>query len=625
MRIFNSAPFKRPLIALGAAALGLTLVAAPHMQPATTAHAAESCPADKRNLMPVRGGRYYFSGVNVPWQSGGYGADFGTVEEWGQHAYSPARTEAMFADLASKGVNSVRWWVFTDGRGAPEFGAASGGQVTGLDASTLPSLADAAQQAAKHNIQIVFTLWSFDMLMADSTAWERGEHAGGHRDLIVDAATRKSFIDKALIPMLRYQVPGTSYTLGTHPNIYGWEVINEPEFAIKEIGTPNAEIAQPVSLAEMQRFVAEVAGAIHRNSNQTVTVGSAAMKWNSDKGPGTQGNWWKDSALTAYDAQGYLDYYQIHYYGWMNGDGVSWSYSPLVVGWNAGAFDKPVVIGEHPANAVGTNQGVGGMLSGFLGNCYAGAWGWSYEPVDGNGSWGDLATAMGQFNSANAALVKLPASGSPAPTATPVAPTATKVPPTATPVAPTATPAAPTATKVPPTATPVAPTATKVPPTATPVAPTATTAPVPSGSALIYGDSLAAGWSNWSWNTTVNFSSKESYRTGTSAMKVTYTAGWGGLYLHTDAPVSTAGFGKLSLWVNGGTKGGQPLKLYIRSGNGTLSSAVSLPTPRANRWLRVEVPLSQLGSPASLSEIFIQEAGGAARPAFYLDGLELLP
>ncbi len=71
----------------------------------------------------------------------------------------------------------------------------------------------------------------------------------------------------------------------------------------------------------------------------------------------------------------------------------------------------------------------------------------------------------------------------PAPTPTPVPPTATPKPPEPTkPPAPTATPVPPTATPVPPTATPVPPTATPAPPTPTlaPGAPTPTRTPTPT-------------------------------------------------------------------------------------------------------------------------------------------------
>lgn len=398
---------RRAFTIFGVTTLALSIWFSPTMHLGNLA-AASGCPADGRHLMPVRGGRHFFSGVNVPWLNGGFGADFGTVEEWGQHTYNSAATERMFAALAARGANSVRWWLFADGRGAPEFDSPSGGAVTGFDSATLPAIADAARLAEQYNLQLVFTLWSFDMLQPDGTPSTKGEHAGGHHDLIVDAAKRRSFIDRALIPLLRYQVPGTSYTLGTHPAIYGWEVINEPEWAIREAGPSNAGIAQQVSLAEMQRFVAEVAGAIHRNSNQTVTVGAAAMKWNSSTAPGAQGNWWSDAALQRFDADGYLDYYQIHFYDWMNGDGKTWTYSPLKVSWAAGGFDKPVVIGEHPANAGGTGVGVRQMLDIFLTNCYAGAWGWSYFPVDDSGSWADLSGPLSDFNACYADLVAIP-------------------------------------------------------------------------------------------------------------------------------------------------------------------------------------------------------------------------
>jgi hypothetical protein len=331
--------------------------------------------------------------------------------------------------------------------------------VTGLDDGFLDDLADAVRLAGEHDIYLVPNLWSFDMLKADSNPWENGEHAGGHRDLIVDAAKRQSFIDNALLPMLRQPVPGTPYTIGTHPNVLGWDIINEPEWAIAESGAVDSVIPNPVSLSEMQRFVAEIAGAIHRNSNQLVTVGSASMKWNSDSALGAVGNWWNDAALTAYDPQGYLDFYQIHYYGWMNGDEVNWSYSPLFNSWRDAGFDKPTVIGEFPANAGYTDMSINNLLNAFYDNCYAGAWAWTYAGVDSAGSWNDAAAAYADFAANHRDVVDIQPVDDGAPTQTPE-PT---VPPTQTPeptVPPTQTPE-PT---VPPTQTPEP----TIPPTQTP-------------------------------------------------------------------------------------------------------------------------------------------------------------
>jgi hypothetical protein len=344
----------------------------------------------------------------VPWQGGGFGADFGTVEEWGQHTYSHAATGQMFARLKADGANTVRWWVFADGRGAPEFDALSGGSVTGFDSQFLPSLVDAIQLASQHNLYLVFNLWSFDMLYDDSTPAGRGEHAGGHRDLIVEAGKRQSFINNALTPMLQQPVTGTAYTVGTHPNVLGWDIVNEPEWGITESAAVNPGISQPVSLAEMQRFVAEVAAAIRQNSNQWVTLGSASMKWNSDGALGAVGNWWSDAALTPYAADGYLDFYQIHYYGWMNGDEVFWSYSPLFNSFADAGFDKPTVVGELPGNAqADTGHTLGALLDGLYDNCYAGAWMWSYYGVDGHGDWGVAQSAYQAFNAQHAGEISI--------------------------------------------------------------------------------------------------------------------------------------------------------------------------------------------------------------------------
>ena len=365
---------------------------------AAPAQTSCSLPASTR-LVPWLGGRWFLSGTNVPWQNGGFGADFGTVEEWGQHTYSQGATKGMFAALKAAGANTVRWWVFADGRGAPEFDSANGGNVTGLDAQFLPSLEDAIQIAAQSNIYLVFNLWSFDMLYDDSTPGGRGEHAGGHRDLIVETVKRQSFIGNALIPMLQHPISGTTYTVGTHPNVLGWDIINEPEWGIAESGSVNPGISQPVSLADLRRFVAEVAAAIHQNSNQWVTLGSASLKWNSDGALGAVGNWWSDAALTPYASQGYLDFYQIHYYGWMNGDEVFWSYSPLFNTWAAAGLDKPAVVGELPADALAdTGRTLSALLDGIYNNCYAGAWVWSYYGVDGHGDWEAAQGAYRDFN-----------------------------------------------------------------------------------------------------------------------------------------------------------------------------------------------------------------------------------
>ncbi len=353
-----------------------------------------------RQLISHQCGSWYLSGVNVPWQNGGYGADFGTVEEWSQHTYDAATTAAMFADLQTAGMNSVRWWIFTDGRGAPEFDANAGGNVTGLDAAFLPSMKSAIQLAAAYDIYVVFVLWDFAMVFPDSTQFDRGDHGGGHHNLITSDAARQTFIDNALLPMLQY--PVGDYTIGTHPHVLGWEIINEPEWVISDLGAVDGRVVQSVSLAQMHQFVAELSAAIHQNSSQMVTVGSTSLKWNSDTVLGAEGNFWSDAKLAPYAVDGTLDFYQVHYYGWMNGDEVDWSFSPLFNSFADAELDKPTIIGEFPADAQDTGVSIAALLNGIYDNGYSGAWSWTYADVDEHGGWADSQAAYAAFNLAHA-------------------------------------------------------------------------------------------------------------------------------------------------------------------------------------------------------------------------------
>jgi hypothetical protein len=139
---------------------------------------------------------------------------------------------------------------------------------------------------------------------------------------------------------------------------------------------------------------------------------------------------------------------------------------------------------------------------------------------------------------------------------------------------------------------------------------------------VIYGDSLAAGWLNWSWDSTVQLSSTGRFKTGKTSVSVVYKAAWAGFFIHNNTPVSTNGYSKIRFWANGGTAGGQKLLVWIRNGSGVVSSQIKL-AALTTGWTLVEVPLAQLGNPTSLSELAIQDASGTVQKIFYVDQIEL--
>ncbi|MCX7683005.1 MAG: cellulase family glycosylhydrolase, partial [Anaerolineae bacterium] len=136
---------------------------------------------------------------------------------------------------------------------------------------------------------------------------------------------------------------------------------------------------------------------------------------------------------------------------------------------------------------------------------------------------------------------------------------------------PTATPT------VTPTATPtVVPPATRTPyPTRTP-SPTPTPGCVPAPDVVVYDD--ATTWENWSWNASANFAFTGEVYSGTHAISVTYTGGWGGFSLRTASPINTAGYQYISFYAYGGTNGTQ-LRFYTEDRNNSPSAHYNVDIP----------------------------------------------
>ena len=139
----------------------------------------------------------------------------------------------------------------------------------------------------------------------------------------------------------------------------------------------------------MQRYVAMCATAIHYSGSKVlVTLGSAGVKWNSDK---AVANIWSDYNLQLQykDKEAYLDFWQIHYYSWVNKYfGNPFTKSPIDYDIN----DRPVVIGEMPAKFNGLPSGIS-MLTAFenafnLGYC--GHYPWTSNGVDDYGNLSDF-------------------------------------------------------------------------------------------------------------------------------------------------------------------------------------------------------------------------------------------
>jgi hypothetical protein len=348
--------------------------------------AAVSVSAQPANTIHLNGKDYYINGINVPWNK--FGSDVGTHYEWGA-LYSPSFFTMFFQACQNYGVNCVRLWIHCDGRTSPEFD--NNGNVTGQDTNFFSNFDDIFRIAAANNVMIQPCLWSFDMTKDfTSTA---GKYAGLHASLIQDTNKTRSYINNALIPMVK--------RYANTCNLFAWEIINEPEWSISGPGNT----VQLVSDAEMERFCAMIAEAIHLNSGKMVTVGSACLKWCSSNQPPAAANYWCDSSFQAVykKPKAFLDFYEIHYYDWMfNAD---WGYDPFQAlktpaYWK---LDKPTIIGECPAQA--GDYTVQQMVDSAFAHGYAGIMPWSYNANDGVGSWDACKNQLKAFHDSHAQLI----------------------------------------------------------------------------------------------------------------------------------------------------------------------------------------------------------------------------
>ncbi|MCE7986860.1 MAG: hypothetical protein DYG89_37275 [Caldilinea sp. CFX5] len=136
----------------------------------------------------------------------------------------------------------------------------------------------------------------------------------------------------------------------------------------------------------------------------------------------------------------------------------------------------------------------------------------------------------------------------------------------------------------------------------------------------IYTDALAAGWQDWSWDTTRNAANTQPVHSGTKSYAVDHTAAWGGFYLRAEPAINTAGFTHLRFWLHGGATGGQQIRILLNEDD----TKIKLVTATANAWTQVDLPLADLGSPATINAIYWQDVNGGAQAVYYLDDISLV-
>jgi hypothetical protein len=206
-------------------------------------------------------------GANLPWLD--YGQDFG-ASAWRPDGgvAVPDRLElfgAELARLAAAGASVVRLWLLADGRAGivedPE------GRPVGLDEHVLPDL-DAglgALRSAGLRAHLVLT----DFLWFSPARVVNGVRLGGRRDHVRDPLLRARLLAEVFEPI------ATRY--GQAPEIAGWDLLNEPEWATFGVGS--VDPGATISRLEMRTYLGELAELFHSKASQPLSVGLASARW----------------------------------------------------------------------------------------------------------------------------------------------------------------------------------------------------------------------------------------------------------------------------------------------------------------------------------------------------------
>ncbi|WP_127125037.1 IPT/TIG domain-containing protein [Pseudoflavitalea rhizosphaerae] len=137
---------------------------------------------------------------------------------------------------------------------------------------------------------------------------------------------------------------------------------------------------------------------------------------------------------------------------------------------------------------------------------------------------------------------------------------------------------------------------------------------------MVFDEAVAATWYNSSFGGTFVLDNATPVRSGSNSVKCTWN-GWGAFRISKNAPtLSTAGYTgiKFSIYV-GQNSIGKKVKL---SASGNEAAGYTIIINEADKWLDFQVPFTNLGNPATLTNIIIKEFSGQAREV-YLDDIGL--
>ncbi len=312
----------------------------------------QAMPFSDRITLPS-GEKIFVSGHNLAWIS--------FANDVGDTPLNATRFEAAIKAVADSGGNTMRVWLSTNGANDPKFGA--DGYVSGLGSNTIANVQQMLAIARKHKMLLMPVLLTHNFMQ------NQGQSLANTRKMLTTDSGMSAYIKNALVPLVT--------AIGNDPNLICWEIANEAEGMVSGVGWTDEKIAK----VDVQKFTNRMTGAIKRAVPgvlvSTGIVQASYLGWYTDDQLKTIGG----------DADGTLDFYMVHYYGW---NGVS--NSPFRKGAAAWNMDKPILVGEFASSSWGPTtlssskmqdaENVDTLLENLFKNGYAGGLFWQYQKDD---------------------------------------------------------------------------------------------------------------------------------------------------------------------------------------------------------------------------------------------------
>lgn len=169
-------------------------------------------------------------------------------------------------------------------------------------------------------------------------------------------------------------------------------------------------------------------------------------------------------------------------------------------------------------------------------------------------------------------------------------------------------------------------------PTNTPVPTNIPPTPTLIPASKIYTDSLAPGWQDWSWSSTIKLSSPQYAYSGNKFIAFTTQPSGGFSPALANSSLDVSSYNVINFYIHGGKTGNQKFNFGLRKG-GTLGPLVKLDdyieggSIVAGQWKKVSIPLAVLKGNILgnlIDRVALQEALGSSQPTVYIDDIEFL-